>query len=235
MSGKFKAVFPEKKSVIGMLHLAGSNQKNKIDRLARELEVYQSEGIHGVIVENYHGDLGDVPKGLDYCATNSRIPLGVNTLGVPLLGLEWARQYGLQFVQLDSVNGSNRQFGESYDLKRSENPNVIILGGVRFKYQGATGKTLREDIAEGKSRCEAIVTTGEGTGIETPLDKLRDFRKVMGDYPLVVGAGVTTQNVRAQLGIADAIIVGSYFKNGDTQAPVDRQRVRDLMSIVNDL
>lgn len=234
MSSKFKAVFPEEKSVIGMLHLAGSGQKDRMDRLAKELEIYQSEGLHGVIVEDYHGSLGDVSRALNYCAENSRIPLGVNILEFPLLGLEWVRQYGVKFVQFDSVNNWEREFAAAYNLKRAENPEVIILGGVRFKYQKPTGKSLEDDVAEGKARCEAIVTTGEGTGIETPLSKLREFRGAMGDYPLIAGAGVTAQNVRSQIEIADAVIVGSYFKNGDTQAPVNRQRVRDLMKIVND-
>ena len=89
---------------------------------------------------------------------------------------------------------------------------------------------------EGISRCEAIVTTGSGTGIETPRDKLERFRSHLGYFPLIVGAGVNAENVKEQLAIADGAIVGSYFKpQGDTGQPVDRERVRELMTIVREL
>ena len=83
--------------------------------------------------------------------------------------------------------------------------------------------------------CEAIVTTGDGTGIKTPIEKLRDFRRLIGSYPLVVGAGVDSKNAYEQLSVADGAIVGSFLKNGDTQKPVDRGRVNELMSEVRRL
>jgi len=58
----------------------------------------------------------------------------------------------------------------------------------------------------------------------------------MGNFPLIVGAGVTASNVYGQLIVTDGAIVGSYFKpNGDTQLPVDRAKVRELMEIVRGL
>ena len=108
-------------------------------------------------------------------------------------------------------------------------PKTVVLGGIRFKYTNPTGNTLEEDIAEGMSRCEAVVTTGEGTGLEMAIEKLREFRRVMGRFPLIVGAGVNDKNVREQMEICDAAIVGSYFKNGNTQNKVFRDKVRKLM------
>ncbi len=88
-------------------------------------------------------------------------------------------------------------------------------------------------ILEAKPRCDVIVTTGEGTGVETPISKLREFRTYLGEFPLFVGAGVNESNVYEQLRVADGAIVGSYFKQGsNTKLPVDRLRVRGLMNIV---
>ena len=36
----------------------------------------------------------------------------------------------------------------------------------------------------------------------------------MGDFPLVVGAGMTPDTCAEQFSVADAAIVGSYFKQG---------------------
>ena len=55
---------------------------------------------------------------------------------------------------------------------------------------------------------------------------------VMGDFPLIVGAGVTSENVQEQLRICDAAIIGSYFKNGNTEDKVRGELVRNLMEKV---
>ena len=43
---------------------------------------------------------------------------------------------------------------------------------------------------------------------------------------------MAASNVYEQLSVADGAIVGSYFKNGNTENPVDAKRVRELMSEV---
>ena len=92
---------------------------------------------------------------------------------------------------------------------------VVLLGGVRFKYQPVrSGRSLEEDLRLGMERCDAIVVTGEGTGLATPQEKVQEFRRILGDFPLVVGAGVTIDTVEESLRVADGMIVGSYFKQG---------------------
>lgn len=80
--------------------------------------------------------------------------------------------------------------------------------------------------------CDAVVVTGAGTGKETPLDKIKAFRKILGDFPLIIGAGLTADNIE-QMQYADGAIVGSYFKpSGVTTAKVDRLLVKEFMSKV---
>ena len=82
-------------------------------------------------------------------------------------------------------------------------------------------------------RAEAVVVTGAGTGVETPLGKIIRFREIVGGHPLVVGAGLTVDNAYEQLCVSDGAIVGSFFKKGgDTRNPVDRGKIRDFMSVV---
>ncbi|MGK0232296.1 MAG: putative TIM-barrel enzyme, partial [Patescibacteria group bacterium] len=89
---------------------------------------------------------------------------------------------------------------------------------------------------EGIQRADAIVTTGEGTGLETPLQKLIDFRKASDEFPLIVGAGITKENISEQLRYANGAIIGSYFKqDGEITQVVDSKRVSRLMSIVRSI
>ena len=85
----------------------------------------------------------------------------------------------------------------------------------------------------GKDRGNAVVVTGTGTGIDTGNEKIRQFRDVLGDFPIFVGTGMTAETCAAQMSVADGVIVGSWFKQGGvTEAPVDPNRVRQFMDIV---
>lgn len=229
----FKKIFPMKYPVIGMLHLAG---KNPTKRAVEELEIYGEEGINGVIIENYHGRVEDIMDTLEFLREEDLgegVVKGVNVLGDPCLGFSIAHMGHCDFVQFDNI--SPKYLNKNVYLgMREDFSDIAVLGGVRFKYQPETGKTLEQDIEDALPLCEAIVTTGEATGRETPLEKLKAFKDVMGDdYTLIVGAGVNVENVYHQLWHADAAIVGSAFKPyGDTQRKVDGGLVRDLMSVV---
>lgn len=232
MGSKFRELFSMEKPIIGMIHLAGNDPFEKVGRALRELEIYQEEGIDGAIIEDYHGLRADLIAALKEISKRRwDLKLGINFLETPFEVFEMANDYGAGFIQLDTVLGEDK-----YLEQRTRFSDLVVLGGVRFKYQPLSRRTLEEDLKQGKLRCDAVVTTGEGTGKETPLEKLISFKALLGSYPLIVGAGVNLANVREQLRIADCAIIGSYFKpRGDTFLPVDREKVRDLMSAVREL
>lgn len=227
----FYKIFKNKKPVIGMIHLAGISRKDRINRALKELSIYEEEGVDGAIIEDYYGDIEDVRKTLE-ASNEFKIVRGINILRDPYLSFQFAKNYDAKFVQFDSIQKKDLDLDKYNELREFYN-GIIVLGGVRFKYTFPTGNSLEQDIEDGKLLCDAVVTTGEGTGIETPTKKLMDFKKYMKDFPLIVGAGVNKDNLYEQLSIADGAIIGSYFKSGNTMEMVDRKRVRDLMEIVN--
>lgn len=219
-----------------MIHLAGKNTKEKIQRGLEELSVYDSEGIDGAIIEDYHGTLVEVyTVARKSISSGLKLARGMNVLRDPYVAFYIAEECSIRFIQFDSVQTYDIDTAR-YAALRQQYPTVAVFGGVGFKYTKPTGNPLEQDLNEGKSRCEAIVTTGLGTGKETPIKKLKEFKKLLGKFPLIVGAGINIKNVREQLAVADGAIVGSYFKpNGDTSLPVDRARVRDLMRAVREI
>lgn len=218
-----------------MIHLAGNSEDEKVERVIEELSIYNEEGINGAIIEDYHGELSDIISTLRVCRTlNLNLVLGVNVLSNPYLGFHFSEIYNTKFVQFDSVQDKDLNL-ENYSLFR-KNSNALVLGGIRFKYQQPTGNSLEKDLEEGKFNCDIIVTTGDGTGQETPIQKLKDFKNYLGDFPLIVGAGVNHKNVLEQLSIADGAIVGSAFKPyQNTYEKVDRNLVRNFMDEVRKL
>ena len=234
-----KAVFGVEKPIIGMLHLSGFGPDEVMQTARREIEILYRNGVDAVLVENYFGDNTDVENALKYLQdTYPDKVYGVNILGDPDVAFALARTYGAKFVQMDSVCGHLEPNYEKPFLKKLEalrgDGDIFLLGGVRFKYQPVrSGRSLEDDLKLGMERCDAIVVTGEGTGISTDLEKIKTFRTVLGDFPLIVGAGITEGNVVEQLSVADGGIVGSWFKEyGRAEYPVDEQRVAAFMTTV---
>ena len=235
LNNRYNRVFG-KIPIFGMIHLAG---QNPVKRALEELTLFEEEGVDGAIIENYHGSVEDVIATLQETSKRkSNIVLGVNVLPNEFhQSLALAKRYGADFVQLDQVAGTYR-YGQldfkHYEKVKSQHPEIIVLGGVWPKYyHPIEGSNLEKDLRIGMQRAEAIVVTGAGTGKETPFDKIKRFREIIGEHPLVVGAGLTPENAYEQLCISNGAIVGTTLKLDDnTYNPMDRQRVRDFMSVV---
>lgn len=231
-----KEVFGVDKPIIGMLHLTGYGRDAVLENAKREIEIMYRNGVNAVLVENYFGDRVDVENTLQYlqeCYPDK--VYGVNMLGLPEMAFDLARKYGAKFVQMDSVCGHLEPSYEKPFLKKLEamrgNGDIFLLGGVRFKYQPyRSGRSLEEDLKLGMERCDAIVVTGEGTGISTDLEKIKTYRSILGDFPLIVGAGMAAETAQEQLTFSDGAIVGSYFKEyGEAEYPVDEDRVKEFI------
>ena len=236
LTDRFKEVFKCEKPIIGMLHLKGFNEASVIANAKRETEIMISNGVNAVLVENYFGSATDVESFLAVLQSEYRdVVYGVNILGDYPAAFRLANRYGASFIQVDSICGHLHPFAEEHyfnviDELRNES-NVLLLGGVRFKYQPVcSGRSVGEDLKTGSGHCDVIVVTGEGTGIATDLEKIKEFRSELGAFPLIVGAGMTAQTVKEQLKYSDGGIVGSYFKeNGNAQNDMDEQRVKEFM------
>lgn len=207
------------KPIIGMLHLKGESDHEILMQVDKEINLMLDNKVDCVLVENYFGTPEQAEMVLKYISEKyPDICYGINLLHDDALAFELAGKYNAKFIQLDSVSG---HLGEEEDKKFEEfienarkNCNAFVLGGVRFKYQPyKSGRRLDEDLAIGMKRCDAIVVTGDATGQETDLEKILSFRRIIGDFPLFVGAGMTPENAGEQLAIADGAVVGSYFKD----------------------
>lgn len=238
----FLSIFKESKPILAMLHLAGESDGTMMERLKREVDLYVNGGVSAVIVENYFGTYDSMVEALEYItAQNLPIPFGINCLNIDHMGFELGRRFDAAFVQLDSVVGHVKKrdepgFQAFMDLERSTF-NGKVLGGVRFKYQPVLSEnTVEEDLVISKDRCDAVVVTQDATGQETSMAKIEQFRNGLGDFPLIVGAGVTPENARKSFAIADGAIVGSYFKDTymDT-GDVCAEHIEALMKVVREI
>lgn len=236
---RFRALFAVEKPILGMLHLKGESDGDVFERAKREIDKLREGGVDAVVVENYYGTPDQVAAVLAYLqSANAGVVYGVNLLDDDQKGFAYAAQYGASFLQLDSVAGhvppdDDQRFADTLAGWRAST-DAVLLGGVRFKYQPVlSGRSQEEDLHLGMQRCDAIVVTGEGTGKETPLSKIRAFRDTIGGFPLIVGAGTTPESCASQLAIADGAIVGSYFKQDHVaEGELDPTNIRVFMEAV---
>lgn len=239
MSDKFLKIFKNKKPIFAMLHLKGNTDDEVFNRAKKEIDIYMESGVDAIIVENYYGNYYQMEKVLEYLKhLKSSIIYGVNCLNNDTMGFDLAERFGAAFVQFDSVAGHLKERDdytyEAFINKLRKNSNIFILGGVRFKYQPyLSNRDLKEDLLIGIKRCDAIVVTQDATGQETSMNKINEFRSIIKDFPLIIGAGITLKNCVEQLSVADGAIVGSYFKDTykDT-GEVDKNHVKALLSEV---
>lgn len=53
MTNNFETTFQIHKPIIGMIHLAGENSQNKVERALEELIIYKQEKVDGAIIGSY--------------------------------------------------------------------------------------------------------------------------------------------------------------------------------------
>ena len=224
----------KKKPILAMIHLAGDDV---LKRAMDEIEILEEEGVDGIIIENYHGSVEDMEKVLSNLKTNMIV--GLNILPNEYKqAFEMAKKFGASFIQLDHVAGIYKRattISEAHYMAiKKLHPEITVLGGVWPKYyQTFEGAVLKDDVELGMKRAEAIVVTGEGTGKQTPTEKIKEFRSIMGEHPLIVGAGLTPSTVQEQLSVADGAIVGSTFKPYKiTTQKIERSLVKEFMDEV---
>lgn len=237
MAIQLKDIFPNK-PIIGMIHTNSNLEMSVLDIARREIDIYMKYGIYP-LVENYFGSEDDCEEVLEWLhAVYPDAIYGVNILGNYHWAFELARKYGAKFIQIDSVCGHmHPKYEPDYVQALNEHRdeyNIAVLGGVRFKYKNVlSGRSVNEDLILGKERCDAIVCTGSGTGIETPITKVEEFKSTLGDFPVIVGAGVTLDNSTETIKECDGMIIGSWFKyKHEACNMVNEKYVKEFMEVI---
>jgi uncharacterized protein len=218
----------------------------------RDLDALVAGGVRGVIIENYH----DAPFYPDLvppqtvaamaviaAALKRRHPdlaLGVNVLrNDAAASLAVAGAAGGAFIRVNVHTGAavtdQGLLGGCAHLtvrRRAEYglQEVGILADLRVKH--AAPLAPRDLAAEatdlrGRGRADALIVSGTATGAAADPAVLATLRDALPDCPLVVGSGVTVDNVDLYAGAADAAIVGTSLK---VDGAVNAERTARLLA-----
>ena len=89
-----------------MIHCKGDTEADVLERAKREIDIYRTNGVDGVLVETYFGTYHNVEQVLGYLQKEQAdYPYGINCLNVDAMGFVLAQEFGCNYLQIDSVGG----------------------------------------------------------------------------------------------------------------------------------
>lgn len=227
---------------------------------AGEAAAYRDGGVDGLMVENMHdvpylrGAVGpEVVAALAVVAravkSESSLPVGVQILAganteamsvAHAAGLDYIRAEGFAFAHVADEGLIESSAAELLRFRKMIGADgVRVFADVKKKH---SSHAITADISLGETaaavefmRADAVVVTGGVTGEPPRAEDVREAKSRC-RLPVLLGSGITAENVAEFYDTADGFIVGSYFKEGGVWSnTVDPSRVVRLMDAVRRL
>ena len=231
------------------------------DYAVREAERYAAGGMDGLIVEN-HGDIpflrpDDIGQETAACmavaadrvARAVGVPVGINVLANGgMTATAVAKASGAAFIRVNqwaNAYVANEGFveGDAARITRYRAQlrarGLKVFADVHVKH-GAHAIVADRGIQELTRDAEffdadVIIATGQRTGDAALSEEIETIKDAT-DLPVVVGSGVTADNIGRILSVADGVIVASSLKrDGVWWNEVDPERVARFMDRVRAL
>lgn len=228
-------------AMVAVLPLPGSPlYDGDDDRVVRQaladLEVYKAAGVDSILFENDH-DLPYIQPPLDEegIALMTNIvkeararfdgPIGIQMLeAANITSLEIAAAADLDYIRVEAfvfahVGGSGVINGSAGRILRRRKElgaeHIRVFADVKKKH-GSHSLTIDLDIEDEIQQAEffladGVIVTSQFTGINPDKQDLIKAKRVT-KLPVLIGSGMTPENIQEYLPLADGFIVGSCFR-----------------------
>ena len=220
---------------------------------AREAALYRDAGVDAVAVENMHdvpytrGSVGpEIVAAMSVVAravkSEAKLPTGVQILAganteamsvAHAAGLDFIRAEGFAFAHVADEGLIESSAAELLRFRRHIGAErVRVWADVKKKH---SSHAITADVPLGETaaavefmRADAVIVTGGVTGEPPRIEDVREAKSRC-RLPVLLGSGVTAENVAEFYDAADGFIVGSYFKEGGLWSnTVDPSRVERM-------
>ena len=247
--------------MIAVLPLPGSplydgDDQKVVDQALADLEIYKNAGVDSILFENDH-DLPYIQPPLDeggislmkIIAREARErldgPIGIQMLeAANITSLEIAAEADLDYVRVEAfvfahVGGSGVINGSAGQIlrrrKELQAEHIKVFADVKKKH-GSHSLTIDLDIKDEIMQAkfflaDGVIVTSQFTGINPDKNDLIKARSAT-NLPVLIGSGMTAENIQDYLPLADGFIVGSYFRrDGKFLEKLEASRLEHFMKV----
>jgi len=236
------------------------NPSQIIKSAVQEAKIYQGAGIKTIMIENMH----DVPylntqagheisslmaivgyeikkqTGM-YCGI--QILAGANKAAIASAyssNMDFIRAEGFVFGHLADEGYIDSSAAELLRYRRAIGAeDVLVFTDIKKKHS-SHAITADVSVAETAKAAEfflsnGVILTGKSTAEKADITELQEVKKSV-KLPILIGSGITDNNISDYYHLADGFIVGSYFKeDGKWQNPPSPERITKLINVVSSL
>ena len=227
-----------------------------MDHALADLDVYKRAGVDSILFENDH-DLPYIQPPLDENgvalmtsiakAARERFegPIGIQMLeAANITSLEIAAEADLDYIRVEAfvfahVGGSGIINGSAGKILRRRKElgaeHIQVFADVKKKH-GSHSLTIDLDIKDEIRQAEfflvdGVIVTSQFTGIHPDKNDLIKAKSAT-KLPVLIGSGMTAENIQDYLPLADGFIVGSYFrKDGKFLEKLEPERLNQFMRV----
>ena len=132
-------------------------------------------------------------------------------------------------------DGENAQARAIAKAREDSGWEGMYFGGTAFKKQR---KVLPERYADAaRNACpfmDVITTSGVATGQEADLEKIKTFRKAIGDRPLALASGISPDNAQSYADV-DCFMVATGINAPGNFYDIDLERLKSLTALCRDI
>lgn len=248
-------------AMVAVLPLPGSplydgDDQRVIDQALSDVDVYMKAGVDSILFENDH-DLPYIQPPLDkkgialmtkiVKAARERFdgPIGIQMLeAANVTSLEIAAEADLDYIRVEAfvfahVGGSGIINGSAGKILRRRKElhaeDIKVFADVKKKH-GSHSLTIDLDITDEIRQAEffladGVIVTSQFTGINPDKTDLLKAKSAT-QLPVIIGSGMTSENIKEYLPLADGFIVGSYFrKDGKFLEQLEPERLGRFMKV----
>lgn len=231
-----------------------------IDKALEEARVYDKAGIDAIMIENMH-DIPYLKNGVGHEVSSimtliahqikqeTNLPVGIQILAganrealavAKAASIDFIRAEGFVFAHTADEGIIEAQAGDLLRYRKHIDADAVaIFTDIKKKHSSHaitqdvslldTAKAARFFLSDG------VIITGNHTGESASIDELKELKAHL-NSPVIVGSGITQDNVLTYLPICDAMIIGSYFKEkGYWENELNYNRIAKFMESVRNL
>jgi hypothetical protein len=229
--------------------------KEIIKKSVEEAKIYKENGISALMIENMHDtpylnrkighEISTLTAIIAYEIKNlTQFPVGIQILAgansaalasAHSAGVDFIRAEGFVFAHVADEGMMNSDAGKLLRYRKQIGAeNILIFTDIKKKH---SAHTITNDVDIVKTaeaaeffQSDGLIITGESTGKPADLKEIADVKKNV-KISVLVGSGISAENISEYIEIADGLIIGSYFKKeGFWKNELDENRIKQIIN-----